>query len=247
MKLHHVGIEVKDLYAVELFYRKVLGFALRYRYVSRNTPGLRTVFLERDGVQLELLERPRGDDFLARRAFAPDHLSLEVADVDAEHARLAALGYPGTVVQPPRSTGDGFRELTVRDPEGNSIEISARVAPEPRYPVRAVLFDLDGTLIDSEPNYFLADRDLLARRGVRFTEEDKRRYVGDQQLRPDGRPDAPVRAGRRPGGPGGREEPRSTSSIAEKKTRLFPEMKRFWDLVRGRGMPVAVASGSSPR
>ncbi len=95
MKLHHVGIEVKDLYRVELFYRKALGFALRYRYVSRNTPGLRTVFLERDGVQLELLERPREDEFQARRAWAPNHLSLEVPDVDAEHARLAALGFPG--------------------------------------------------------------------------------------------------------------------------------------------------------
>lgn len=245
MKLHHVGIEVKDLYAVELFYRKVLGFALRYHYVSRNTPGLRTVFLERDGVQLELLERPRGDDFLARRAFAPDHLSLEVADVDAEHARLAALGYPGTVVQPPRSTGDGFRELTVRDPEGNPIEISARVAPEPRYPVRAVLFDLDGTLIDSEPNYYLADRDLLARRGVRFTEEEKRRYVGISNFeqmadltRRYGLADDPADLAA--------EKTRLYLEYAEKNTRLFPEMKRFWDLVRGRGMPVAVASGSSP-
>ena len=150
MTLDHVGIEVKDLYAVELFYRKALGFTLRYRYVSHNTPGLRTVFLERDGVRLELLERPRPDDFLARRAFAPDHLSLRVPDVDAEHARLAGLGFPGALVGPPRNTGDGFRELTLRDPEGNLVEISARIGPEPLYPVRAVLFDLDGTLADTE-------------------------------------------------------------------------------------------------
>ena len=246
MKLHHVGIEVKDLYRVELFYRKVLGFALRYRYVSRNTPGLRTVFLERDGVQLELLERPREDEFQARRACAPNHLSLEVPDVDAEHARLAALGFPGSVVQPPRNTGDGFRELTLRDPEGNVIEISARVAPEPRYRVRAVLFDLDGTLIDSEPNYYLADRDLLARRGVAFTEEDKRRYVGCSNL--EQMADLKRRYGLV-------DETAALSAeknelyleYAEKETRLFPEMKRFWDRVRGRGMPVAVASGSSPR
>lgn len=245
MRLHHVGIEVKDLYRVELFYRKVLGFSLRYRYVSRNTAGLRTVFLERDGVQVELLERPRGDDFQARRAYAPDHLSLEVADVDAEHARLAGLGFPGTVVQPPRNTGDGFRELTLRDPEGNVIEISTRVAPEPHYPVRAVLFDLDGTLIDSEPNYFYADRDLLARRGVRFTEEDKRRYIGSANLdqmndmrRRYGLTDDPVDMAV--------EKNALYLEYALKETRLFPEMKRFWDRVRGQGMLVAVASGSSP-
>jgi HAD superfamily hydrolase (TIGR01509 family) len=244
MRLHHVGIEVKDLYAEELFYRRALGFTLRYRYVSRNTPGLRTVFLERDGVQLELLERPREEGFLERRAAAPDHLALEVADVDAEHVRLAGQGFPGAVVRPPRNTGDGFRELTLRDPEGNVIELSARTGPEPRYPVRAVIFDLDGTLIDSEPNYLLADSELLRRRGVEFTEEDKRRYIGI------GAQDMIADLVRRHGL---RDDPRALIreknqlylEIALTRTRLFPEMKRFLDLVKGRGMPVGVASGSS--
>lgn len=244
MKLHHVGIEVKDLYAVELFYRRVLGFALRYRYVSRNTPGLRTVFLERDGLQLELLERPRAEDFMARRAYAPDHLSLDVADVDAEHARLAVLA-PGAVVKPPRNTGDGFRELTLHDPEGNVIEISARVAAEPRYPVRAVLFDFDGTLVDSEENYYLADQELLARRGVAFTEADKRKYIGGSNadmmidlVRRYGLRDDPAALGA--------EKNRIYLEIAETRTRVYPEMRRFWDQVRARGLPVAVASGSAP-
>jgi len=42
MKLDHVGIEVLDLFTEELFYRTALGFSPRYRYVSRNSPGLRT-------------------------------------------------------------------------------------------------------------------------------------------------------------------------------------------------------------
>lgn len=244
MKLHHVGIEVKDLYRVELFYRRALGFTLRYRYVSRNSPGLRTVFLERDGVQLELLERPREDGFVERRAFAPDHVSLEVADVDAEHTRLGGLRLQGAVVQGPRDTGDGFRELTLRDPEGNVIELSARVGSEPRYPIRAVLFDLDGTLIDSEENYYLADRDLMARRGVVFTREDKRPYIGGSNLdemrgliRRYGLADDPVAMGA--------EKNRIYLEYAE-QTRAFPEMKRFWGLVRARGLAIAVASGSSP-
>lgn len=243
MRLHHVGIEVKDLYAVELFYRKALGFTVRYRYVSRNTPGLRTVFLERDGVQLELLERPREDDFLARRAYAPDHVSLDVPDVDAEHARLAGLGYPDVVVGTPRNTGDGFRELTLRDPEGNLVEISARLGPEPRYPLRAVIFDFDGTLVDSEENYFLAAREVLARRGVEFTEEDKRRNIGiagvstmQDLVRRHGLSDDPVTLDE--------EKDRTYLQVALTRTRVYPEMRRFWDLVRGRGMPVAVASGS---
>jgi len=245
MKLEHIGIEVRDLYAVELFYRKALGFRPRYRYVSRNTPGLRTVFLERDGVRLELLERPRGEDLRARREGVPGHLAIEVPDVDAAHARLAALGLDGSALRPPRDTGDGYRELELRDPEGNVVELSARIVAEPRYPVRAVIFDLDGTLVDSEENYYLADRDLLASYGITFTREDKRRYVGSGNLemmvevkRRYGLPDSPAELVDR--------KNQLYLEIARTGTRFYPEMKRFWDRLRAERIPVAVASGSSP-
>jgi HAD superfamily hydrolase (TIGR01509 family) len=243
MRLDHVGIEVGDLYAVELFYRKVLGFSPSYRYVSRNTPGLRTVFLERDGVSLELLERPRDPGFLERRAAAPDHLSLQVDDLDAEWARISALGLPGAA--PPRDTGDGYREATVRDPEGNLVELSARVRPPPRYPVRAVVFDLDGTLVDSEENYYLADRALLERRGIAFTREDKRRYIGGGNLdmmadlrRRFGLPEAPEALAE--------EKNRIYLDLAEAGTRVFPGARALLDALLARGVPVAIASGSAP-
>jgi HAD superfamily hydrolase (TIGR01509 family) len=85
---------------------------------------------------------------------------------------------------------------------------------------------------------------LLARRGVEFTEEDKRRYIGcsngDQMA-------DMVRRYRLTDDPAalGAEKNRLYMEIAATRTRLYPEMKRFWDLIRGRGMPVAVASGSS--
>ncbi|WP_349307865.1 MULTISPECIES: HAD hydrolase-like protein [unclassified Streptomyces] len=43
----------------------------------------------------------------------------------------------------------------------------------------AVIFDLDGTLVDSEPNYYEAGRRLLAAHGVAdFTWEQHERYIG---------------------------------------------------------------------
>src|SRR5467141_3714517 len=228
MKLDHFGIEVLDLFMTELFYRTVLSFAPRYRYVSRNSPGLRTVFLERDGIRLELLERPREAGFLQQRAWAPDHLSFEVADVDGEFARLSALGFPGVKLKPPRDTGDGFREMEIRDPEGNVVELSARIRPEPRYPIRAVIFDLDGTLLDTEENYYEADRRVLAAHGISFSKEDKRRYIGGSTR------DMMIDVQRRFDLPATPDE-----LIASKNARLL-------ELVRARGLPVAIASGSSP-
>ena len=45
--------------------------------------------------------------------------------------------------------------------------------------IKAVIFDLDGTLVDSEPNYFASDRKLLAEYGINNLDEElKTKYVG---------------------------------------------------------------------
>jgi HAD superfamily hydrolase (TIGR01509 family) len=241
MGLDHVGLEVKDLFALELFYRAALGFTERYRYVSARQRGLRTVFLERDGFRLELLERPREPGWRGGHG----HLSLAVDDVDAEHARLAALAWPGVNLSPPRDTGDGFREAEVRDPEGNVIELARRIAPEPRVPVRGVIFDVDGTLVDSEENYFLADEALLAARGIPFTREEKARYVGGGNR--DMMADLKARFRLADDVDALVEEKNALYlRIAERATLVFPQMRRFLEGVRARGLPVAAASGSSP-
>ncbi|MFO0583005.1 MAG: HAD-IA family hydrolase [Anaeromyxobacter sp.] len=245
MRFGHLGIEVEDLFAMEQFYRAALGLELRYRYVSRNTPGLRTVMLGRDGLELELLSRPRpaaGSEGLPR---IPGHLSVAVDDVDAAFARIASRGLLAAGFEPPRDTGDGFREAVLRDPEGNVIELSARIRPPPTVPVQALIFDLDGTLVDSEPNYYLADRDLLARRGITFTEEDKARYVGGGNL------DMMIDVKRRYGLPETAEalvEEKNAIylALAERSTPVYPGMRRLLDLAREAGLKVGVASGTSP-
>lgn len=116
---------------------------------------------------------------------------------------------------------------------------------KPTEPIEAVIFDLDATLVDSEGNYYLADRELLRRRGIAFTPEDKRRYIGGGNL--DMMVDVAGRFGLSDTPQALAEEKNAIYlELALRDTPVYPQMKRFWDLARARGLPVAIASGSSP-
>ncbi len=49
-------------------------------------------------------------------------------------------------------------------------------------PVAAVVFDMDGVLVDSEPMNFAAMRRMLGRHGIEYTDADDRRFRGRRNL-----------------------------------------------------------------
>ncbi|MGV9552343.1 HAD family hydrolase, partial [Streptomyces ardesiacus] len=110
----------------------------------------------------------------------------------------------------------------------------------------SVIFDLDGTLVDSEPNYYEAGRRTLAEYGVPdFTWADHEAYVGisTQETVADWK--------RRYGLRATVEEllavkNRHYLGLARTSARAYPEMRKFVELLAGEGVPMAVASGSSP-
>ncbi len=110
----------------------------------------------------------------------------------------------------------------------------------------SVIFDLDGTLVDSEPNYYEAGRRTLAEYGIDdFTWAIHEEYVGisTQETVADWKrryglrvPVAELLAVKN----------RHYLELARTSARAYPEMRKFVELLAGEGVPLAVASGSSP-
>ncbi|MBA0052528.1 HAD family phosphatase [Streptomyces sp. AJS327] len=108
----------------------------------------------------------------------------------------------------------------------------------------AVIFDLDGTLVDSEPNYYEAGRRVLAAHGVPgFRWADHTRFIGISTretlsaLRERHGIAAPVERLLA-------EKDREYLALAPRMA-VFPRMREFAELLRREGHPLAVASGSS--
>jgi HAD superfamily hydrolase (TIGR01509 family) len=111
--------------------------------------------------------------------------------------------------------------------------------------IKGVIFDLDGTLIDSEENYYESDKILLSGFGIGFTQEDKKKYVGTGNM--SMMQDIKKRYGLADSAEDLLKKKNDIYlGIALKKTRVFPEMMRFLRLLREDGYSTAVASGSSP-
>jgi beta-phosphoglucomutase len=113
-------------------------------------------------------------------------------------------------------------------------------------PLRAVVFDFDGVIVDSEPLHFRALRDALAPDGVRITEEE----YWSTYLAYDDREAIRLAFERH----GEAANPDRVAAAAFRKVeafaRLIPEIPVFsgaLELVRGlaaEGVPLAIASGA---
>ncbi|MFI0710422.1 HAD family hydrolase [Streptomyces inhibens] len=126
-----------------------------------------------------------------------------------------------------------------------STSPACQIAPVTPAPPAPVIFDLDGTLVDSEPNYYEAGRRLLANYGVAdFSWEHHARFIGIgtretlEILSREFGLDAPIEellAGKN----------RTYLELARAHTEVFPEMRAFVERLSAAGHPMAVASGSS--
>ena len=127
MKIEHIAMWVRDLEKMRAFYEQYFGFKAGERY-HNETKKFTSYFLSSEsGTRLELMHRP---DIIRSPSsefemFGLAHMAISVGSkrlVDAMTEKLKEDGF--RVTGQPRTTGDGYYESVIEDPEGNQIELT---------------------------------------------------------------------------------------------------------------------------
>jgi len=125
--IHHAAMWVSDLEKMKDFYSKYFGGTANNLYYNSKKE-FRSYFLSfQDGSKLELMQTPavnesRGDT--EKQFIGYTHIAFSAGgaeNVDKLTNRLTGDGY--RLISAPRTTGDGFYESCILDPEGNRVEI----------------------------------------------------------------------------------------------------------------------------
>jgi len=123
----HVAIWTRDLEALAAFYGRFFGAQAGPPYRSASRPFESRFLSFPSGARLELMRLPDlGPPAGPGPRVGLAHLAVAVgseAEVDRLTAELAAAGH--VVEGAPRTTGDGYYESVVLDPDGNRVEITA--------------------------------------------------------------------------------------------------------------------------
>jgi lactoylglutathione lyase len=129
MQIEHLALWVHDLDIMKAFYLTYFDTTAGEKYTNATTQLVAYFIYFGEGrTRLELMTRPDIQAVDGQRGFSMGqaHFAISVGDKETVNElteRLRKDSY--TIFKEPRTTGDGYYESVILDPEGNYLEISA--------------------------------------------------------------------------------------------------------------------------
>ncbi len=128
MKIEHIAIWADDIERLRQFYTEYFGMKSNDMYTNPRKQ-FHSYFLSfgEDKTRIEIMNMPdRLEPTLRNQMKGLAHFAISVGSKETVLAlteRLRSDGY--AVLSEPRTTGDGYFESAVADPEGNYVELTA--------------------------------------------------------------------------------------------------------------------------
>lgn len=126
IKIDHIAIWADDIEVMRRFYMNYFCLVSGEKYVNSRR-GFTSYFLSADeGARIELMHIDGVPAPACRRdEIGLAHFAISVGSQDAVNRLTEQLRQDGfTIFSEPRTTGDGYYESAIADPEGNWVEIT---------------------------------------------------------------------------------------------------------------------------
>lgn len=128
MKIEHIAIWTEDLEVTREFYTKYFDMTCGEKYTNAQKHFSSYFLSFKDSpTRIELMQRPDILKYKDKKGFTNGltHLAISVGSEEVVNSITEKLRANKFIIQgEPRTTGDGYYESVVLDPEGNLIEIT---------------------------------------------------------------------------------------------------------------------------
>lgn len=132
MRIEHIAIWTNQLEVMKDFYVHYFEGTANKKYINKSKKFESYFISFEDGCRLELMTMegvPDSKDDVCSQFTGYIHMALETSSKDAVDQLTAQLvndGYP--CIDGPRTTGDGYYESVVLDPDQNRVELTSPVS-----------------------------------------------------------------------------------------------------------------------
>ena len=129
MRISHLAIWTTDLEGMRNFYMHYFDVSSSSGYYN-HTKDFRSYFLFLDGdCTIELMQMPmipKSRNIAGKQYLGLAHFAIKVGSKEKVNTITEQLREDGfKIASEPRTTGDGFYESVILDPEGNRVELVA--------------------------------------------------------------------------------------------------------------------------